>query len=49
MGYQVKCGAKTTKNRRCKNDAMIGYSRCQFHRGKWKKPQVKKTKKRWRS
>jgi len=46
MGYQTKCGAKTTKNTRCKNDAMIGYSRCQTHRGKLNKPQVKKTKKR---
>lgn len=46
MGYQVLCGAKTTKNKRCTNKAMIGYSRCQEHRGKWNKPQVKKTKKR---
>ena len=46
MGYQTKCGAKTTKNTRCRNDAMIGYSRCKLHQGEWSKPQVKQTKKR---
>ncbi|MFI0822230.1 hypothetical protein ACH4TX_41660 [Streptomyces sp. NPDC021098] len=46
MGYQVKCGAKTTKNKRCTQPAMIGYSRCQDHRGKLNKPQKKQTKKR---
>ena len=46
MGKQVKCGGKTEKGTRCKNDAMIGYSRCQLHRGKWNKPQKKQTKKR---
>ncbi|MFD8626684.1 hypothetical protein ACFV4E_22835 [Streptomyces hygroscopicus] len=46
MGKQVKCGAKTKKGTRCTHPAMIGYSRCQEHRGKWNKPQKKQTKKR---
>lgn len=46
MGKQVKCGGKTEKGTRCTRPAMIGYSRCQYHRGKLNKPQVKKTKKR---
>ncbi|MFJ1992980.1 hypothetical protein [Streptomyces asiaticus] len=46
MGYQVLCGAKTTKNKRCTNKAMIGYSRRKKHGGAWSKPQAKQTKKR---
>ncbi|MER8155003.1 HGGxSTG domain-containing protein [Streptomyces sp. NPDC094472] len=47
MGKQVKCGSTSTKSGRpCQNPAMIGYSRCQLHRGEWNKPQRKKPKKR---
>lgn len=46
MSKQVRCGGKTTKGKRCTQPAMIGYSRCQDHRGKWSKKQEKKTKKR---
>ncbi|MER8234512.1 hypothetical protein [Streptomyces sp. NPDC094049] len=47
MGYQVKCGStETATGKPCKNPAMIGYSRCQKHRGKWTLPQRRKTKKR---
>ncbi|MDQ0762108.1 hypothetical protein [Streptomyces canus] len=47
MGKQVKCGSTHTKTgKRCQNPAMIGYSRCQLHRGEWNPPQKKKTKKR---
>ncbi|MFD4555994.1 hypothetical protein ACFWP5_17025 [Streptomyces sp. NPDC058469] len=47
MGKQVKCGSTDTKTgRRCQKPAMIGYSRCQLHRGPWTPPQKKKTKKR---
>lgn len=47
MGIQVKCGSTDTKTgKRCRNKAMIGYSRCQKHRGPWTPPQQKKTKKR---
>ncbi|MFB7272688.1 HGGxSTG domain-containing protein [Streptomyces sp. NPDC056244] len=46
MGKQVKCGAATKTGKRCQNPAMIGYSRCQLHRGEWTPPQKKKTKKR---
>ena len=35
MGKQVKCGSTKTKTgKRCQNPAMIGYSRCQLHRGR---------------
>jgi hypothetical protein len=48
MGKQVKCGStRTTTGRPCQNPAMIGYSRCQKHRGDWnklQKPQKKKGK-----
>ncbi|MEU1665052.1 hypothetical protein ABZ547_15780 [Streptomyces sparsogenes] len=47
MGKQVKCGStKTVTGKPCQNPAMIGYSRCQIHRGDWNKPQKKKTKRR---
>ncbi|WP_188267125.1 MULTISPECIES: HGGxSTG domain-containing protein [unclassified Streptomyces] len=47
MAYQVKCGSlKTTTGKPCKNPAMVGYSRCQIHRGAWTPPQRRKTKKR---
>lgn len=47
MGKQVKCGSTRTKTgKRCQNPAMIGYSRCQLHRGEWNPPQKKRTKKR---
>jgi hypothetical protein len=47
MGYQVKCGStKTTTGKPCGNPAMIGYSRCQKHRGDWTPKQKRKTKKR---
>ncbi|MER5195948.1 MULTISPECIES: hypothetical protein [Streptomyces] len=47
MGKQVKCGSTQTKTgKRCQKPAMIGYSRCQLHRGEWTPPQRKKTKKR---
>lgn len=46
MGYQTRCGAMTTKKTRCRNKAMVGYSRCKKHQGEWSKPQVKQTKKR---
>jgi hypothetical protein len=47
MGYQVKCGSTQTKSGKpCKNQAMVGYSRCQLHRGDWNPPQKRKTKKR---
>lgn len=47
MGIQVKCGSTDTKTgKRCRNKAMVGYSRCQRHRGPWTPVQQKKTKKR---
>ncbi|MEV8413521.1 hypothetical protein AB0P45_07895 [Streptomyces niveus] len=47
MGKQVKCGSKdTTTGKPCQRPAMIGYSRCQTHRGPWTSPQKRKTKKR---
>jgi hypothetical protein len=47
MGKQVKCGSTDTKTgKRCQKSAMIGYPRCQLHRGEWNQPQKKKTKKR---
>ncbi|WP_329315837.1 hypothetical protein [Streptomyces sp. NBC_01262] len=47
MGKQVKCGSTDTKTgKRCQKPAMIGYPRCQLHRGEWNQPQKKKTKKR---
>ncbi|MGY0065197.1 HGGxSTG domain-containing protein (plasmid) [Streptomyces sp. LZ34] len=47
MGKQTKCGSTKTKTGRpCQRLAMVGYSRCQKHRGDWNKPQVKRTKKR---
>lgn len=47
MGKQVKCGSTQTKTgKRCQNPVMIGYSRCQLHRGSWTPVQKKKTKKR---
>ncbi len=46
MGKQVKCGSTNTRTSKpCQNPAMIGYSRCQIHRGVWNKMQKKKTKK----
>lgn len=46
MGKQVKCGStKTATGRPCQNPAMIGYSRCQKHRGDWSKPQKLQKKK----
>ncbi|QHY96602.1 hypothetical protein SSPS47_15955 [Streptomyces sp. S4.7] len=47
MGKQVKCGStKTTTGKPCQKPAMIGYSRCQTHRGEWTPRQKRKTKKR---
>ncbi|MFC0600491.1 hypothetical protein [Streptomyces palmae] len=46
MGLQTLCGAPTKKGGRCRRKAMIGYSRCQLHRGDWVSTQVKKAKKR---
>jgi hypothetical protein len=46
MGKQTLCGAKTKNGTHCKKPAMVGYSRCQLHRGDWNKPQKKQTKKR---
>ncbi|MFG2336727.1 hypothetical protein [Streptomyces yangpuensis] len=47
MGYQVTCGSTRTKTGKpCRNPAMIGYSRCQKHRGDWNRPQRKQPKKR---
>ncbi|MFE7132822.1 HGGxSTG domain-containing protein [Streptomyces sp. NPDC057638] len=46
MGKQVLCGALTKAGTRCQNPAMIGYSRCQRHRGEWTPPQQRRTKKR---
>ncbi|WP_413804256.1 HGGxSTG domain-containing protein [Streptomyces sp. OE57] len=46
MGKQTLCGAKTKKGTRCTRLAMVGYSRCQLHRGEWNKRQTKKAKKR---
>lgn len=47
MGKQVKCGStKTTTGKPCQKPAMIGYSRCQTHRGSWTPRQKRKTKKR---
>ncbi|HET9380444.1 MAG TPA: hypothetical protein VFP69_06405 [Streptomyces sp.] len=47
MGKQVRCGSTETRSgKRCRKPAMIGYSRCQLHRGPWTPVQKKKTKKR---
>jgi hypothetical protein len=47
MGKQVKCGSTRTKTGKpCQNPAMVGYSRCQLHRGEWTPVQTKKRKKR---
>lgn len=47
MGKQVKCGStRTETGRPCGNPAMIGYSRCQKHRGEWTPRQKRRTKKR---
>lgn len=47
VGKQVKCGSTETRSgKRCQKPAMIGYSRCQLHRGAWTPVQKKKTKKR---
>ncbi len=47
MGKQAKCGSTRTKTGKpCQRPAMIGYSRCQCHRGEWTPRQRKKTKKR---
>lgn len=47
MGKQVKCGStKTASGQPCQNPAMIGYSRCQLHRGVWTPPQKRRKKKR---
>ncbi|GGU58721.1 hypothetical protein GCM10010498_14850 [Streptomyces cavourensis] len=47
VGKQVTCGSlKTKTGKPCRNPAMIGYSRCQLHRGEWTPPQKRKTKKR---
>ncbi|MFI7274272.1 hypothetical protein [Streptomyces sp. NPDC049879] len=47
MAKQLKCGSTRTKTGKpCGNPAMIGYSRCQKHRGEWRLPQKRKTKKR---
>ncbi|MGV9313469.1 HGGxSTG domain-containing protein [Streptomyces sp. NPDC003691] len=47
MGKQTKCGSTETANGRpCQNPAMIGYSRCQHHRGAWTPKQQRKRKKR---
>ena len=47
MGKQVKCGStKTTTGKPCQNPAMVGYSRCQLHRGAWTPVQKRKRKKR---
>ncbi|SCD32580.1 MULTISPECIES: HGGxSTG domain-containing protein [unclassified Streptomyces] len=47
MGKQVTCGSlKTRTGKPCRNPAMVGYSRCQLHRGGWMPRQKRKTKKR---
>lgn len=47
MGKQVRCGStNTTTGKRCRNPAMIGYSRCQLHRGEWTPVQQRKTKRK---
>lgn len=47
MGIQSKCGStKTRSGKPCRNPAMIGYSRCQTHRGEWSPVQVRRKKKR---
>ncbi|MFC8826316.1 hypothetical protein ACFT9I_13305 [Streptomyces sp. NPDC057137] len=47
MGKQVKCGStQTVSGKPCQRPAMIGYSRCQTHRGGWTPRQKRKTKKR---
>ncbi|MDF9803278.1 hypothetical protein M2436_001825 [Streptomyces sp. HB372] len=47
MGRQVLCGSLRTKTgKACRKPAMIGYSRCQLHRGEWTPWQWRKTKKR---
>ncbi|MBY6301898.1 HGGxSTG domain-containing protein [Streptomyces clavuligerus] len=46
MGKQNLCGALTKTGKRCRNPAMIGYSRCQLHRGGWTPPQRRRTKRR---
>ncbi|MBH5338602.1 hypothetical protein IHE55_28995 [Streptomyces pactum] len=46
MGYQTLCGAPTKKGGRCRNKAMVGYARCQKHRGDWVRPQIRRGKKR---
>ncbi|GLF97898.1 hypothetical protein [Streptomyces yaizuensis] len=46
MGRQMLCGAPTKEGGRCRNKAMIGYSRCQLHRGPWTPVQQRRRKKR---
>lgn len=47
MGIQTKCGSTNTRTgRACRKPAMVGYSRCQLHRGEWAPVQVKRRKKR---
>ncbi|MEU0062861.1 hypothetical protein ABZ085_05975 [Streptomyces albidoflavus] len=47
MGKQTKCGStQTTTGRPCGKPAMVGYSRCQLHRGTWTPRQQPRRKKR---
>jgi hypothetical protein len=47
MGKQVRCASTQTKTGKpCRNPAMVGYSRCQLHRGEWSAPQKRRRKKR---
>ncbi|WP_461030805.1 HGGxSTG domain-containing protein [Streptomyces sparsus] len=47
MGKQTKCGSTATRTGRpCRHPAMIGYSRCQLHRGEWTPTQIRRRKKR---
>ncbi|MBB6435857.1 hypothetical protein HNQ79_002320 [Streptomyces candidus] len=47
MGKQVKCrSTRTATGKPCQNPAMVGYSRCQLHRGEWAPVQQPKRKKR---
>ncbi|OWA20236.1 hypothetical protein B9W61_27455 [Streptomyces sp. CS057] len=47
VGRQVLCGSLRTKTgKACRKPAMIGYSRCQLHRGEWTPRQRRRTKKR---